>query len=160
MKNFREKFHTVRGYELLDQEEKMLTSGMEDYIEMIYRICLKEEFVKMGDLAKALNVTPSSANKMVNKLRRMELVKYEKYGVIEITEEGNILGEYFLHRHKTIEEFLFLLGIKNNVLEETEKVEHSISKETLTKIKLFIDFMKQNSDFRTEFLKYLEKAKS
>jgi len=31
-------FHTVRGYQLIEQEKKLLTSAMEDYLEMIFRI--------------------------------------------------------------------------------------------------------------------------
>ncbi|GAE87129.1 iron-dependent transcriptional repressor [Acetivibrio straminisolvens JCM 21531] len=30
-------FHTVRGYQLIEQEKKLLTSAMEDYLEMIFR---------------------------------------------------------------------------------------------------------------------------
>ena len=30
-------FHTVRGYQLLEQNKSVLTSAMEDYLEMIYR---------------------------------------------------------------------------------------------------------------------------
>ena len=35
-------FHTVRGYQLLAQGDKQLTSAMEDYLEMIYRNIRKD----------------------------------------------------------------------------------------------------------------------
>lgn len=31
-------FHTVRGYEILGKQKKVLTHSMEDYLEMIYSI--------------------------------------------------------------------------------------------------------------------------
>ena len=39
MKTDRE-FYTVRGYQILDSGNKILSSSLEDYLEMIYRICL------------------------------------------------------------------------------------------------------------------------
>jgi len=36
-------FHTVRGYQLIEQEKKLLTSAMEDYLEMIFRNIKKED---------------------------------------------------------------------------------------------------------------------
>ena len=35
------KFHTVRGYQLIKQNESRLTPALEDYLEMTYRLCLK-----------------------------------------------------------------------------------------------------------------------
>ena len=42
MKNDRE-FHTYRGYQKLRQEDIQLTPSMEDYLEMICRMCQKKE---------------------------------------------------------------------------------------------------------------------
>ena len=72
-----QQFHTVRGYQLLNAEGRVLTSGMEDYLEMIYRICLEAGFVRISQLAERLSVRPSSATKVVQKLSDLGLVDYE-----------------------------------------------------------------------------------
>ena len=68
-------FHTVRGYQLIDQNKKLLTSAMEDYLEMICRSVEKEGYLRINKLAGLLNVKASSASKMVQKLGAMGLLK-------------------------------------------------------------------------------------
>ncbi|MBA1336275.1 MAG: hypothetical protein HPY66_2710 [Firmicutes bacterium] len=46
-------FYTFRGYQLLKQNKKNLTASMEDYMEMIYRQCKEEGYVRINSLARA-----------------------------------------------------------------------------------------------------------
>lgn len=150
------KFYTVRGYDLLSQDDT-ITSSMEDYLEMAYRLSREKGFTRMGDLAGALNVQPSSANKMVRRLAEMDYLKYEKYGVIQFTPRGRKLGNYLLQRHEVIEEFLMLLGVKEGILEETEKIEHNIREETVTRIKSLVEFIRVDQKRLENFRTYMEK---
>lgn len=148
-------FYTVRGYALLNQEGNVLTPSMEDYLEMAYRLGKDKGYARTSDLAEALNVQPPSASKMVQKLAEMGYFNYEKYGVIEFTELGREVGEYLLKRHETIEKFLTMLGVINNTLEDTEKIEHSISEETYKCITLFFQFMQNNQEWIKEYKLFL-----
>ena len=136
----KDEFYTVRGYEMINAEKKLLTSSMEDYLEMIYRISKRDGYVRMNQLAKKLNVRPSSATKIIQKLSSLGMVDYEKYGVIQLTEEGKKLGRFLLKRHNIIEEFLKQLGIEETLLKETEMIEHHISFNTLQSIHILNDF--------------------
>lgn len=149
-------FHTVRGYQLLAQENKLLTSAMEDYLEMIYRNVLFEGYMRMNNLSQLLNVKPSSATKMVQKLAKLGLLKYEKYGVILMTDKGSELGAFLLRRHDIIEKFLKIIGIKNDVLIETELIEHNVSSETLKCIEMLNAFLSNNKDFTDQFETFKE----
>lgn len=140
-----EDFFTFREY--MKKEYDLLTASMEDYLEMIYRLSRDSGFTRIHELATSLNVQPPSATKMVQKLAEIKLVNYEKYGIIILTEQGKLMGSTLLERHNTIESFLKLIGISQGVLEETEKIEHTISPETLEYLKDFIDFIKQNPQF-------------
>lgn len=140
------KFHTVRGYQLLEQNRKLLTSSMEDYLEMIYRNSLTSGYMRINTLSDLLNVAAPSATKMVQKLNKLELLDYKKYGIICLTESGRDIGKYLLQRHNIIEMFLKNLGVKENALTETELIEHSISAATLQKINVFNKFLDQNPD--------------
>ena len=120
-----QKFYTVRGYQLLEQNKKLLTSAMEDYLEMIYRDILKEGYLRINTLSELLNVQASSTTKMVQKLTDLGLVDYKKYGIIFLTENGKELGKFLLERHAVIDTFLKFLGAGESVLiNGTDRTQH------------------------------------
>ncbi|MCF0147661.1 MAG: DtxR family transcriptional regulator [Clostridium sp.] len=132
-------FYTFNNYFKINSN--IVTASMEDYIEMIYRLSNNTGFTRVVDLSKALNVKPASTTNMIRKLDELSLVTYEKYGYIKLTEEGDIYGAYLLYRHNTVERFLNIIGVTNNILEETEKIEHVLSKETFERIENFIEII-------------------
>lgn len=144
-------FHTVRGYQLLEQNKRLLTSAMEDYLEMICRNNLQDGYLRINKLAELLNVKASSASKMVKKLGEIGMVKYEKYGIIILTQSGKEIGEFLLRRHCIIEDFLKNIGIVENILTETELIEHNVNSNTLKCIELLNMFFKENDSLIKEF---------
>ncbi|TEB14294.1 Transcriptional regulator MntR [Pelotomaculum sp. FP] len=144
-------FFTFREYM---KKDDLLTASMEDYLEMIYRLSQYIGFTRIHDLAAALNVQPPSATKMVQKLADAGVVNYEKYGIVLLNDKGKEIGEALLERHQIIEDFLKLLGITENVLEETEKIEHTISTKTLECIADFVQFLKNSPDLIKAFETY------
>lgn len=147
-------FYTIRGYERLRQDNRMVTPTMEDYLEMIYRLSKDRGFTRIGDLAGALHVQPPSSSKMVQKLAEVSFLNYEKYGVIELTAQGRELGEYLVKRHETIERFLRFIGANGSVLEETEKIEHNLSSATVRQIMLLVQFIEENQQLMEAFTAY------
>lgn len=147
-------FYTARGYALLNQDDSILTPSMEDYLEMAYRLGNEKGYTRISDLAEALNVQPPSASKMVQKLAEGGYIIYERYGVIEFTKKGLETGAYLLQRHRAIEEFLQVLGVKDNILADTEKIEHNISAETHRQITIFLRFMRESPEYKLALEKY------
>jgi Mn-dependent DtxR family transcriptional regulator len=146
-------FHTFNEY--MKKEDNSLTASMEDYLEMIYRLTLNTGFTRIQELSNALNVQPPSATKMVQKLAEINLLKYEKYGVLMLEEKGRRLGEELLERHNIIESFLRILDIPEvNILWETEKLEHTISSETVKRFGEYISFIESNPRIIDEFRNY------
>ena len=146
-------FYTVRGYQLLKQNKKLLTPALEDYLEMIYRISLQEKYTRMNTLAALLNVKPSSATKMVQKLSHLNLVDYQKYEGISLTAQGSEIGEFLYKRHRIIETFLELLALSKDVHMETELIEHHISPYTLENLNLLNQYLEQNPSIIEDFQK-------
>lgn len=143
-------FYTFREY--MSRIDKRLTASMEDYLEMIYRLSKAKGYTRMNELAGALNVQPPAATRMVQKLAAMKLINYQKYGILELADQGKQLGASLLLRHNTIEKFLRALGVNEaSILEETEKIEHTISNETLGCISVFLDFTEANGAFFAQF---------
>ncbi|MFA9379901.1 MAG: metal-dependent transcriptional regulator [Acetanaerobacterium sp.] len=129
-------YYTLKGYQLIDNAQ--ITSSMEDYLEMVCRMLKTQEFARINKLAKRLNVKPSSASKMVNKLRISGLVTFEKYGYIKPTVSGLAAGEYLLYRHDVLNEFLCLVNHSDSETEQVEKIEHFLNRNTVNNIQRLI----------------------
>ncbi|MCB2294390.1 Fur family transcriptional regulator [Clostridium algoriphilum] len=146
-------FYTLNGY--MKKEKKFLTPSMEDYLEMIYRLSLDTGFTRVNELSNALNVQPPSATNMVHKLAELKLLKYIKYGVLELEEDGKKFGKELLNRHNTIESLLRILDVsESDILEETEKIEHTISNKTTKCFQDFVQFIKDNPQILINFKTY------
>ena len=144
-------FRTVRGYQLLDKSKNLLTDAMEDYLEMMYRETLQDQHIRIGTLARLLHVNPSSATKMVQRLGRLNMVIYQKYGIVKLSERGLELGQYLYHRHQVLQQFLQFLSPGRDCLHETERMEHSIHGETLHAIRMFNAFVEANPHILEQF---------
>lgn len=136
-------FHTVRGYQMLSLQDGRMTSSMEDYLEMIYRLCVKDGYTRVGRLSGLLHVKPSSASKMIFKLAELNYIHYDRYEVIFLTEEGKNRGKFLLERHNTVENFLKLIGI-SDTLEETELLEHSLNPEATALLGKLLEFFRRD----------------
>ncbi len=131
-----EGFYTLKGYTLL--EHGWITSGMEDYLEMISRMSEQTAVVRISALAGALHVKPPSASKMAGNLRARDLIEFPKYGYITLTETGRALGAYLIRRHNAVNSLLCRINGTESELEETEKIEHFLSPRTVLHIEEFL----------------------
>lgn len=122
-------FYTLKGYQL--NETNKLTASMEDYLEMICRILINTDVVRINELAEKLHVKPSSASKMVSNLKEAGYIDFEKYGYIVATKKGIEIGRYLLHRHDVLHKFLCMLNNTDNELDQVEKIEHFLNKSTI-----------------------------
>ena len=136
-------------------EKSLITSSMEDYIEMIYRCSLDEEYIRLNTLAHLLNVRDSSASKMMKKLKELSLISYKKYGVITLSDKGREIGEYLYKRHNISEEFLKNLSDEDHdVLVETELIEHVIGEKTVENIRILNEFFSDNPDLLIKYTQF------
>lgn len=137
-------------------KDNILTISEEDYLEMIYRLCLLEGYTRVNELAQRLNVKPPSVSKMIRRLVDKELIKHVEYGVIQLTAEGKKIGKVLLERHQIVEDFLKLLNINKNLLEETEKIEHTVSPITISKLKQLITFFNQHEEIVVKYNEWIK----
>ena len=121
--NKREEYYTFNEY----MKYNSLTPSEEDYIEMIYRLSLSEDKIKLKEISTSLNIKPPSVTKMIKKLESKNLLIYRKYDYIQLTDIGKIVGKRLFDRHNVIYSFLETIGLKEYIHEETEKIEHTIS---------------------------------
>jgi len=120
----------------------MATPSMEDYLERIYQLMQEKGYARVVDIANLLNVQSPSVTRMIQKLADEEFLEYEKYRGIVLTEKGESLGKAVKRRHKTLSEFLRLVGVRDEatVFKDVEGIEHHVSPETLDAIRSLVEF--------------------
>ena len=83
-----------------------LTPSEEEYLEAIFRCWQKTgERVKVSELSKCLHVKAPSVVQMLRKLKRKNLVDYERSGV-ELTKKGEEQALRVVRRHELAERLL------------------------------------------------------
>lgn len=132
-------FYTLKGYRL--KEKNKITEAMEDYIEMIYRYTLGKNEIKIKDISNNLNVKPPSVSKMINRLKDLNIVYFERYGNVSLTDKGKEIGSYLLWRHNILKAFFKKINKSYYSLEQVEKIEHFIDYQTILNIE---DWIKSN----------------
>lgn len=138
---------------MISQENKKhLTPSMEDYLEMVFRSCQQDGYCRIGQLAEQLHVQLPSVSRVVQKLKEMGYIRYQKYGIIQLTEQGREAGGFLWGRHKVVESFLKAIGIDENLLFETEMIEHYVSKNTLKYMEMLTRFLSEHSAVNEEYL--------
>jgi Mn-dependent DtxR family transcriptional regulator len=120
---------------------------------MTYRLCLQNNYARVGKLSELLNVKPPSASKMISKLSELGYLKYDRYDIIQLTDLGRETGAYLLKRHETVEDFLRLIG-NAEPLEETELIEHALSASTVEDLDDLLSFFHQNATVWDSFKDY------
>ena len=78
--NKKDDYYTFNEY----MKNNNLTPSEEDYIEMIYRLSLEKENVKVKDIAHELNIKPPSVTKMIKKLGEKHTVILSSHILSEV----------------------------------------------------------------------------
>ena len=124
------------------EEVKKFSRSEEDYLEVIYILSQEKGYARVGEIAKALDVKPPSVTQMVRKLGEKGLVSFERYGKVELTEEGLEVARRVMKRHALLKDFLMALGLDEGVAEEDAcAMEHVLHEETVEVFKRMAEFL-------------------
>ena len=131
-----------------------LSPSLEDYLESIWIIGTEKKVVRVKDIEKYLNVRTSSVIGALKSLADKDLVIPEKYRYVELTETGIKKSKEIYKRHKILTEFFTkVLNIeKKSAMKDACKIEHHINPETVKRLNFFMEFIKNYSDTKPEWL--------
>lgn len=117
-----------------------LTNSQEEYLKTIYLLQKNNEKIRVTDIANKLKITKPSVNKAINLLKELELINYETYGDISLTEKAEEIAKNIIKRQDIIEMFLVhILELDHKkAVEEAKKMKHAISEETTKKLEKYI----------------------
>lgn len=120
---------------------KGLTPSQENYLEWIYRLA-EHGPVRVGDLARRMEVRLPSASRAVNGLVEAGLVRHESYGLVELTPEGTLAGREIVRRHHCLTRLLVeVLDMEpDRAGSEVHRLEHMLSTEVLARLEVLVDF--------------------
>ena len=137
-----------------------LTPHMEDYVEAIVMLSSTNRVVRVKDIARKLNIKMPSVSAALAKLKEMELIDYEKYGYVELTEKGQDLAGRVLKRHNCLIEFFCHRAPGRQEAADCEacKVEHDLAPDTCSQIHKFLDFYKEEESAGSEWVARLKKT--
>ncbi|SES62222.1 iron (metal) dependent repressor, DtxR family [Methanococcoides vulcani] len=141
----------------------MTTERTEDYLKAIDTIIEKKGYSQVKDIARFLNVSPSSVTGMFKKLTKEGYINYEKYGGVTLTPEGRKVARSTKEKYSVLHEFLILLGVDELTADDDAcKMEHAVTPQTLEKLTKFSEFVHRNDDmpnFLSNFKIYCETGK-
>jgi len=141
-----------------DISKKPLTSAMEDYLEAIFNLGKEKRVVRVKDIAKRLKVKMPTVTSMLKVLSKRELIDYEKYEYLELTEKGVAVGREIHRRHHILQGFLTdILNVDfKKADEEACKMEHAVSASTLDRFIEFMEFVQFCPRVGLDWLEYFD----
>ncbi|MFZ1702836.1 MAG: metal-dependent transcriptional regulator [Saprospiraceae bacterium] len=123
----------------------MYTTSEEDHLKAIFKIAEKEKkAVSTNAIAGFMNTAPASVTDMVKKLADKELIHYQKYRGVSLTNKGSKIATQLIRKHRLWEVFLSeKLGFSwEEVHDLAEKLEHIPSEELVHRLEHFLEYPK------------------
>lgn len=105
------------------------TEKMREYLEVIYYLAARYEPVISARLAEWMHVTPPTVTNIVQRMEDRGYIIRDSHGEISLTDEGYILAEAMVKRHRVLERFLVdVMGVPWHMIhEEAVRLEHALS---------------------------------
>jgi Mn-dependent DtxR family transcriptional regulator len=135
------------------------SESSEDHLERIQELVEKKGYARVADLAASLHLSTSAVSNMVRRLARRGFVNYERYRGFTLTPTGRQVAQDIKTRHKTLTEFLELLGLDSETVgREVEDVEHHLRPETLEVVSELVRFWRSHPAQLEAFKRFSRKG--
>lgn len=125
----------------------MLTSGLQDYLELICNTISNNQEIKAIDIANKFNISRPSVSEALIRLADKDLIIYEGRKGIKITERGILEAKKIIKKHAVLCDFFnSVLGADLKTSSENAcRIEHVIDESLIENIKKFTTFCNENS---------------
>ena len=121
-------------------KNKTISPSLEDYLKIIYHLHMKDNSVRLIDIAEQLSVSKPSTSNAVALLKEKNLVEHEAYGPVTLTVTGIESAINLVKKHDIIKRFLIKVLNLDETIADSEAcaIEHTINDITLEKMTLLI----------------------
>ena len=122
----------------------MNTVTEENYLKALHHLAEATGEVNVGELSKHLNIKMPTVTSMMKKLAAKQLVHYESYKPLKLTEKGVLKARMVIRKHRLTEMFLEkIMGFSwEKVHEIAEQIEHIDSPLFFDKMDELLDYPK------------------
>ncbi len=116
-----------------------LQESGEMYLETIYVLTQKSEFVRSIDIVEYMGYSKPSVSRAVGLLKNGGYIEVSRDGYISLTDVGLQTAQKIFERHTVISTLLEKLGVKKETAaEDACRIEHIISDETFLAMKSYM----------------------
>ncbi len=125
-----------------------LSASQEMYLKTIYLLCEEHKVARVKDIAAQLTVTMSSVNGAIKTLTSRNLCTHNRYGYVDLTEDGREAAQHIIDRYNVMTRFLHqILGVDQSTADgDACEMEHIVSPQTLDRFAMFIEYVDENSN--------------
>ncbi|MGC8566835.1 MAG: metal-dependent transcriptional regulator [Caldisphaera sp.] len=126
-----------------------ISISLEEYLTTIYKQGGETKWVKTGDIADFLGISPASVTEAVQKLAKEGYLQYFSYRGVMLTKKGADIASAIAKKENDMKQILIMIGINYREAEEIScLLEHKISDDALEKLKRFInDCISKNKNY-------------
>lgn len=118
----------------------MISSSLEEYLKTIYVLKKQGQDIKVTTIANRMNCTKLSVNKAIKNLKANEMLEYEAYGEIRLTNKGEALAKKVLEAYDIV--YVFLTEIleipKEEAKEEAIRLKAVMNDNTLNMLTKYV----------------------
>ena len=118
----------------------MISSSLEEYLKTIYILKKQGQDIKVTTIANRMNCTKPSVNKAIKNLKANEMLEYEAYGEIRLTNKGEALAKKVLEAYDIV--YVFLTEIleipKEEAKEEAIRLKAVMNDNTLNMLTKYV----------------------
>jgi DtxR family Mn-dependent transcriptional regulator len=121
---------------------KKLTASQEDYLEAILLLVREGRVARVRDIAAHVGVGKPSVTAALKSLAKRNLVNYDPYQYITLTDAGRTAAQRVERRHHVLKDFLTeILGIDAATAEENAcRMEHAVDQQVMQRLQAFAEF--------------------
>ena len=113
-----------------------LKESGEMYLETIYILSQKKNFVRAIDICEEMGYSKPSVSRAMGLLRDGGYINVAKDGGITLTDLGLEVADRTYERHKVLSKFFISIGVdEETAVNDACKIEHVISSETFAALK-------------------------
>ena len=123
----------------------MITRSEENYLKTIFSVYMQtQNNVSTNEIANLLDTSPASVTEMIKKLQEKNLVIYEKYNGVMLSDDGKNKAISIIRKHRLWETFLVrkLDFSWSEVHDVAEQLEHIKSEKLIDKLDQLLNYPK------------------
>lgn len=139
-----------------------MTPSLEEYLKTIYILIQTKKEARVTDIANYLGYAKASVNRALNTLKRAELIQYEAYREIALTQKGEKEAKKIITRHNILKAFLTdVLEVAPELAEkEAKAMKSSVSEETIYRFQKYIKSIIPVNELECQYNPECERCKT